>query len=112
MTRQKRPRQRDEAYLDFIRQLSCIICGDTTSTEAAHLRAACASAGHRPVGKGERPDDRWAMPLCSACHREQHAFNETVFWETYNIDPHYLSLALQGAYPDLELAEDVITASG
>ncbi len=70
-------------------------------------------AGHRSVGKGEKPDDRWTLPLCSACHGVQHTSNEMDFWRDNGIaQPHYLSLAIQGAYPDQELVEEIISAWG
>ncbi len=107
--RQKRPRQRDEVYLEYIRGLPCAICGDNTSTEAAHLRMPSMLAGKRETGKGEKPDDRWALPLCSKHHRKQHKGRELAFWEEHKIAiPEYLSLALQAAFPDQELAEEII----
>lgn len=48
----------------------------------------------RPTGLGEKPDDKWAMPLCSEHHREQHSMGEREFWEGYGIDPIRNCLAL------------------
>lgn len=79
----KRPRRKDASHLDFIRSLQCILCGDNTSVEAAHIRQPARWAGKRQTGKGERPDDRWAVPLCSGHHQIQHTGSETHFWNLY-----------------------------
>ncbi len=107
-TAMKHPRQRWAAYLAFIRGLPCVICGNP-HTEAAHLRMASRLAGKRQTGMGEKPDDRWALPLCSEHHREQHQGNELAFWLRYGIDwPAFLSLAVQASYPESSEAETLI----
>lgn len=101
-------RVKSAAYLDFIRALPCCICLDNTSTEAAHIRFGDRRAAKRPTGLGERPDDRWAIPLCGAHHRWQHARGEKLFWEEMDKDPIFLALALQASAGDLEAAEEII----
>jgi hypothetical protein len=84
---QRQPRERDQAYLDYIRQLPCCICGDNTSVEAAHLRVGSINHDKRETGMGEKSSDKWAVPLCGRHHREQHSMNELEFWASYYIDP-------------------------
>lgn len=89
MVEQRQPRQLDPAYLAWIRTQPCCIpgCDDNTSVEAAHLRISSINDGKRETGDGERPSDKWALPLCGRHHREQHSKNERVFWAEYGIDP-------------------------
>lgn len=88
----KQPRQHDEAHLEFIRQQPCCICRDNISTEAAHLRVPSINDGKRETGMGERPSDKWVLPLCGRHHREQHSMNEMEFWASYGIDPFALAM--------------------
>jgi len=55
--------------------------------EAAHLRVGSINDGKPYTGMQEKPSDRWALPLCSKHHREQHSMNELEFWASYNINP-------------------------
>jgi hypothetical protein len=109
---QRRPRVKDEKYLTWIRQLACLLCGDNTSTEAAHIRMLDVLVSKRECGKSERPDDRWALPLCGKCHRIQHEQGERYFWAERYVDPIRASLALQVAFlrDDLELAGRIVAA--
>jgi hypothetical protein len=93
--RQREPRQRDNKHLEFIRQQPCIVCGDNTSTEAAHIRTG--SIGHdKPnTGMAEKPSDKWTLPLCNQHHREQHTMNEMAFWKRYGIDPFMSALKMR-----------------
>jgi hypothetical protein len=86
------PREHDDAYLKFIAQQPCCICGDNTTVEAAHLRVGSINGGKRETGMAEKSSDKWALPLCGRHHREQHSMNERVFWASYGIDPFALSL--------------------
>jgi hypothetical protein len=107
---QRQPRERDEKYLTWIRLLPCVLCGDATATEAAHVRMHDVLASKRECGKSEKPDDRWALPLCGNHHRDQHD-RERYFWSTlHHMDPIRVSLALQVAFlrDDLELAERIL----
>ena len=60
------------------------------------------------TGMGERPDDRWCLPLCSKHHREQHRMNEGVFWKLADVQPAFLALALYSVTGDHEAGEDII----
>ena len=87
MVEQRQPRERDEKYLDYIRQQPCCICGDNTTVEAAHLRVGSINDGKPYTGMAEKSSDKWALPLCGKHHREQHSMNEQYFWASYGIDP-------------------------
>ena len=80
-------------HLKFIRSLPCLVCHNPIQTESAHIRY-----GDLPIkphtGKGEKPDDKWTVPLCSRCHREQHRVNERYFWRVRGIDPVKVALEL------------------
>jgi hypothetical protein len=88
----REPREHDEAYLAYIRQQRCCICGDNTTVEAAHLRVGSINDGKRPTGLGEKSSDKWALPLCARHHREQHASNELQWWASHGIDPFALAM--------------------
>lgn len=83
----RRPREKSDNHLKFVRALPCVVCGNNIETEAAHVRFASDRAGKRSVGIGEKPDDKWTVPLCGAHHREQHHIGERRFWAQYGISP-------------------------
>jgi hypothetical protein len=89
------PRQRDDEYLAYVRRQRCCICGDNTSVEAAHLRIGSVDHNKRDTGMGEKPSDKWALPLCGKHHRQQHTMNEHEFWASYGIDPFALAMHYQ-----------------
>jgi hypothetical protein len=88
------PRAHYGNFLRFIRELPCLICGDDTATEAAHIRYADLAAGKRSTGMGEKPDDAFVVPLCGGCHRQQHTTNERKWWALNGVDPVKVALAL------------------
>jgi hypothetical protein len=107
--RSRRPRSRSEGHLAFIRQLPCVICGDNTTVEAAHIRYGDWEIAKRPTGMGEKPDDAFTIPLCGAHHREQHSRGEQHFWRNSPImDPIKVALALWWASGDIEAGEQII----
>lgn len=92
------------SYLKWLHSLPCAVTG-SRPVEAAHLSTANAFYGHMGRGKGQKADDRWALPLAPALHAKQHAGNEMAFWKWTGIDPHRLALVLhalweQGASAD------------
>jgi hypothetical protein len=93
--RQRQPRIKAPKHLEHIRQQPCCICGDNTSTEAAHIRAGSQRHGKPPTGMAEKPDDKWTVPLCGKHHREQHTMNELEFWRVHAIDPFEIALSFQ-----------------
>lgn len=104
------PRIKNDAHLQFVRGLSCVVCGDNTSTEAAHVRFNDDRAAKRWTGKGEKPHDRWAIPLCGKCHRGQHAGNEREFWHSQGIDPIFICLALWAETGNHQAGEIIVRA--
>jgi hypothetical protein len=53
---------RDEAYLDWIRELPCVACGIEGRSEAAHTGA--------DAGMSMKASDYSCVPLCSGCHTQ------------------------------------------
>ena len=93
--RQREPRVRDEKHLDYIRSLPCCICGEDTTVEAAHIRTGSIVDGKPHTGMAEKPDDKWALPVCNRHHTEQHTMNEMLFWAKYGINPFVLAMTLR-----------------
>jgi hypothetical protein len=106
--RLKNPRVKDETHLEFIRSLPCVSCGDNTATEAAHLRATNLAYGKPAPGMQAKPHDRWTLPLCGRCHREQHEGDEAMFWAFRGVNPWVLAMTLHGVSGDHEMACIVI----
>lgn len=104
----RRPRQKNEQHLDFIRSLPCVGCRDNTSTEAAHIRFARPALGKRYVGKSEKPDDIWTIPLCGSCHRLQHLVGESAYWTMKDRDPIPVALALWAHTGQHEVGEEIV----
>jgi hypothetical protein len=110
MLRQRQPRVHDDEYLRSIRQLPCVVCGNHIETEAAHIRFADRRAAKSYTGKQQKPDDRWAIPLCSFHHRQQHNIGEHEFWKHYGLDPVFIALALSSVSGDYGSAVQIIQA--
>ena len=110
-TKQRRPRERDDKHLAFIRGLKCCVCG-AQGVDPAHIRSASAIHGKRETGGAEKPSDKWTVPLCRHHHDQQHAAgNELTWWASKRIDPFGLALALYAASGDDEIADGIIMAS-
>lgn len=101
-------RETDASYLDLIRQLPCLCCGLEANppylNDPAHVRMNSAAFGKRQA-VGQKPDDRWALSLCRACHTDdpdsQHKIGEQEFWRRVGLNPLLVCEALQKAAPDL-----------
>jgi len=111
--RQKRPRQRADAHLEFIRTLPCVISGcQNRDVHAAHIRGACPKLGKRQTGAGEKPSDHWTVPLCGSHHvygqEAQHYTSEAAFWARHRIDPFVLALSLWAVTGEMEPALGII----
>lgn len=104
----KRPRDENGTHLKFIRGLPCAACGTRRNIEAAHIRMASMVHGKRETGKAEKPDDKFALPLCQMHHNEQHTVGEVLFWGTEKINPCDLALRLWGCTGDDETAEAIL----
>jgi len=88
--------------LSFIRQLPCVACGRAAPSEPAHVRTGTDG------GVGIKPGDRYAVPLCSACHAKQHRVGELSFWSALRIDPLNVAFRLWIVSADLEAGERTV----
>ncbi len=107
---QRRPREKDDAHLSFLRGLPCVVCGDDTTTEAAHVRYADPRIAKPNSGLQAKPHDRFALPVCGRHHREQHTHKERAWWESKGIDPIFYALALYGCSGDHQTGSEIIRA--
>lgn len=107
-SRRKHPRIENKNHLSFIRKLPCVVCGTRRHVEAAHVRMGNPLYGKPPAGMAEKPDDKWAVPLCPPHHDEQHSMNEAQFWVALAVDPLQLALALFNSTGDEERAEQIV----
>lgn len=106
-TKQKQPRKKSDDHLRFIRGLPCLVTG-TRPVEAAHVRYGDPLYHKRPAGGGERPDDKWAVPLSPAEHRKQHDMHEQDYWRQVGIDPLAVALQLWAHSGNDETGEKII----
>lgn len=101
----RKPRERDEAHLEAIRQCPCVVCGIDPAGEAAHVRIT--RQGKPIAGIGNKPDDQWVTPLCHADHMEQHSVGELSFWHDVGIDPLKLAAKLHEVSPNVEVMRSI-----
>jgi hypothetical protein len=90
------------AHLAFVRQLSCVACGKAAPSDAAHVRTGTDGA------IGRKPGDRYAVPLCTACHAKQHRVGELTFWSALHIDPLNVAFRLWTISADVEAGERTV----
>src|SRR6516162_5539973 len=90
------------AHLAFVRRLPCVACGKAAPSEAAHVRTGTDG------GTGMKPGDRYAVPLCAACHAKQHQIGELTFWSTLRIDPINVALRLWTVSADIKAGERTV----
>ena len=89
-------------HLAFVRQLPCVACGKAAPSEAAHVRTGTDG------GVGVKPGDRYAVPLCTACHAKQHRIGELTFWSKLRIDPVNVALRLWTVSADLKAGQRTV----
>ena len=89
-------------HLAFVRQLPCVTCGKAAPSEAAHVRAGTDG------GVGMKPSDRYAIPLCTACHAEQHRVGELTFWAALRVDPLNVAFRLWTMSADIDAGERIV----
>lgn len=86
----KRGRMEDPRHLDLIRQLPCLVSG-IMPAEPAHIRFASATFAKPITGIGQKPDDKWTVPLCpwlhTICSSAQHREGEEIWWEERGFSP-------------------------
>lgn len=78
----KRPRMPDKNHLKFVSDLPCIITGKE-GVQVCHIRTAFLELGKPHTGRGEKPSDRYVLPMTPEWHEKQHSMNEIEFWEKY-----------------------------
>ena len=89
-------------HLAFVRQLPCVTCGKAAPSDAAHVRTGTDG------GVGRKPGDRYAVPLCTACHAKQHRVGELSFWSALRIDPLNVALRLWTVSANVEAGERIV----
>jgi hypothetical protein len=108
------PRELKPSHLSFIKRLPCICCLASVERierygcDPAHIRTESRMHGKPYTGMGEKPSDRFTLPLCRMHHDQQHSMSEMKFWSLYRIDPHLLALILWGLTGDEHAANEVI----
>ena len=70
---------RSPQYLEFIRQLPCLMCMTPAPSQAHH-------EGLGLSGFGRKPPDGHAVPLCPKCHRDRHDNGKATFWGNVNLE--------------------------
>lgn len=97
-------------HLALVRRCPCLGCDNDPARVAAHLRMTV--AGKSMAGVGAKPDDRYALPLCAACHTDgpkaQHFIGEPAFWRALGLDPHAIADELATASPNIEAMRTVV----
>ena len=89
-------------HLAFVRQLPCVACGRAAPSEPAHVRTGTDG------GVGMKPGDRYAVPLCTACHATQHRIGELIFWSALRLDPLNVAWRLWTVSADLKAGERTV----
>jgi hypothetical protein len=101
-----RPSGKNPKHLTAVRACPCLICGvETSRSEAAHIRMGSRDHNKMPAGIGQKPADKWTLPLCSWHHRDgpeaQHKGSERAFWQRHGIDPFGVAEALYSLSPNV-----------
>ena len=89
-------------HLSFVRKLPCVACGKAPPSHAAHVRTGTDG------GVGMKPGDRYAIPLCTACHAKQHRVGELTFWSPLRVDPVNVALRLWTISADVKAGERTV----
>ena len=103
----RKQRDKNDGYLRWIRMLPCVISG-TRPVEACHIRFADPRFAKFETPMGQKPDDRWTLPMHPDYHRQQHLMNEKLFWARVGIDPCQVASALYGCGQDDTEAEIIL----
>ena len=96
-------RVENKNYLEWLRELPCIVTRKTP-VEAAHISYSEPAYGKLGRGKSQKESDIWAVPLHPDEHRLQHSMNEREYWRLKGIDPCLVAALLHAAYPSQERA--------
>lgn len=106
----KKQREKSDGHLSFIRTLPCVVTGKRP-VHAAHIRYGDWSKGKPETGMGEKPHDRYAVPLHPDEHSKQHSMNERDYWVAVGIDPIILASLLWANTGDEEACEQIIAGT-
>jgi hypothetical protein len=90
----------DVGYLAWLRKQRCACgCLKPPPSDAAHLRAS-SFVYDKSNGMGQRPDDRWALPLNHFHHMAQHFYGDELgWWEAHGVaDPFALAQEYYARY--------------
>lgn len=108
----KRPRLQEPKHLAWIRTLPCVVSGNNVTVQAAHVRYGDPRFFKPHSGIGEKPDDRYTVPLSSELHLTgpdaQHDSNEREWWKGHGIDPVRVAIALWVHSGDIEAADEIL----
>ena len=104
----------DRAHLFMVRGCVCLKCGMDPAGEAAHIRRS--SPAHAKFnGMGAKPADRYSLPLCAGCHRQDHdalhRIGESLFFHILGIDPLLVAEKLYAQRGDLVAMRAVVFAA-
>lgn len=73
------------AHRAWVRKHYCCVPGCPSDLiEAAHVRKGLPEG--EQAGMGQKPHDRWCIPLCRDHHREQHDLGELTFAGKHGLD--------------------------
>lgn len=96
------PLIRSDSHLRWVRGFECCCAASGNCEgriEAAHVRS------ETDGGMGVKPSDRYAVPLCSGHHAEQHRLGEGPFEALYKISMRKIADALWAKSPHRAAAE-------
>lgn len=108
--RQRVPRERSEKHLAFLRELPSLVPG-AGPIEAAHVRYGDLRYFKPITGMGEKPADKYAVPLAAFAHREQHSMSERKWWDRQGIDPVLIAALLWLHSGNYEAGVHIITTA-
>lgn len=109
--RQRQPRDKNDAHLKYIRTLGCLLCGDDTTTESAHVAMIDRSVAKGMTSMAGKADDRFTVPMCGTHHWQQHdAGNERDWWMFSGLDPIKVALALYSVTGDYARGCEIVSA--
>jgi len=103
----KRPRDKNATHLAWVATLPSLVPG-TGRVDPAHIRFADPRYRKPAVGMGEKPDDRWVVPMSRSEHDRQHSMDEQAYWQSVGIDPCHVALMLWAISGDDEEGERIV----
>jgi hypothetical protein len=81
-------------YLDFVKTLTCVVCGTTECIDAHHV------IGHGRLSMGRKVDDDYTYPICRKHHDQLHSMGwrewEKVYGSQWEFTARTLSRFIHG----------------